>query len=76
MTNIDRRRFVATIGAMAACTAAASPLSGADAGAPLKTRFSDEKNLDWGWCIARQKLDHQPATSGFSAIWPFCRHIF
>lgn len=65
MTNIDRRRFVSTIVAMAACTAATPAVGGADAGSRLiKTRFSDETDLDWGWCIARQKLDHRPATSG------------
>jgi len=47
MENIDRRQFVSTIGAMAAWSAAAFPLSGADAGAPLITHFSDKKNFDW-----------------------------
>jgi hypothetical protein len=65
MTNIDRRRFVSAIGAMAACTAAAPAMGDTDAGSqPIKTRFNDEKDLDWSWCIARQKLDHRLATTG------------
>jgi hypothetical protein len=63
MTNIDRRRFVSTIGALAVCTAAAPAVGGADAGASLKTRISDEKDENYGWYIARQQLDHQAATS-------------
>jgi hypothetical protein len=62
--NIDRRRFVSTIGAMAAFTAGTPTAGGAGTNAPGKSRFSDENDLDRGWCIARQKLHHPNSTSG------------
>ena len=64
MTNIDRRRFVSTMGAMVACTAAAPAMGGADAGVPLKTRCNNEKDEDCGWYIARQQHAHPAAISG------------
>jgi hypothetical protein len=64
MTNIDRRRFVSTIGVMAACAAAAPTVSSANVVAPPKTRRSDERGENYGWCLARQHLTHPAATSG------------
>src|SRR5674476_282681 len=64
MTNINRRRFVSSIGALAACATAAPAVGGAEAVAPLRTSFKNQKDLDWGWHIVRQQFPHPAATSG------------